>query len=386
MSQSSEDLFALVDHVPTPIFVLDVHDGDIPVYAHYNVCALEKLGRKLHEFVGKTVIEAFGRQYGAAAYAEQRKTIMARKTRKYEFQMPVGNEIRIIRTTLVPQLDKTGKVVRLVGSASDVSLEWIAKSTANTLESIGTEVEQFVAMAAHDLRTPMRNVVVLAELLEDDFEDRGDGKLDLIQMLKDTSEKSMALISDVLSYAHSFGTSSEPSLYRLDLLCRDIMQSVDSQSQHRLTTTGITLSGEKNVTQIILRNLIDNALKHGKRDQMHLRCSARMIGSGMVEIALCDDGEGFANPGTVFLDSGDFRVDSGYGLLAIRKMIKARGGDISAKNDPNTGGSCVIFTLPHSEVTGRCGTSQFSVAENRASRDVNISRNAVGTGFNTFMA
>lgn len=378
MSQSSEDLFALVDHVPTPIFILDVREGGVPVYAHYNTSALSKVGRELSEFVGKTVIEAFGEQYGTAAYNEQRKTIMGRKTRKYEFQMPVGNEIRVIRTTLCPQLDSSGKVIRLIGSASDVSLEWIAQSTASTLENIGSEVEQFVAMAAHDLRTPMRNVSVLAEMLLEDFEDHGDGKIDLIKMLRDTSEKSMKLISDILSYASSFGRSVEPALYRLDLLAADIMQSLDSRGQHHLKTTGITLSGEKNITQIVLRNLIDNALKHGKRDHMRLSCDARMINAGTVEITLSDDGAGFSNPGTVFLDTGDFRVDSGYGLLAIRKMIKARGGDISAGNDPKTGGSRVSFTLPHSRVTARSGAIEMALAENRAAPSSEISRNVAG--------
>ena len=59
---------------------------------------------------------------------------------------------------------------------------------------------------------------------------------------------------------------------------------------------------------------------------MRLTCDARMIDTSVVEITISDDGQGFENPGTLFLDTGDFRVDSGYGLLAIRKMIpRARG-------------------------------------------------------------
>lgn len=363
MSQLSEDLFTLLDFVPAPIFVLDVLRGNIPVYAHYNQFALRKIDRELPELIGKTTIEVFGEQYGAAAYNEQRKTIMARKTREYDIQLPLGNEVRIVRTTLVPQMDPAGKVIRLIGSAVDVSLEWLAQTAKSDLKNIGTEVEQFIAMAAHDLRTPMRNVTVLAEMLEEDFEDHGDGKMQLIQMLRDTSDKSMALISDVLSYAHSFNTSVKPVIYRLDLLCADIMKSVDSQSKHQFDATEITLSGEKNVTQIILRNLIDNALKHGNRDRMRLTCSARMIDIDMVEISLSDDGEGFPNPGTVFLDTGDFRVDSGYGLLAIRKMIRARGGEITVSNAPSTGGSLVSFTLPHREVAAGSGIIDQTFAE-----------------------
>lgn len=360
------DLFALVDCIPTPVFVLDVRADGVPVYAHYNANALGRLDRDLDSIVGRTTVEAFGEEFGTAAYNEQCKTIAQAKPRKYEFQLPVGNEVRVVRTSLYPQLDADGKVVRLIGSASDVSLEWIAQTAQAKLDHIGTEVEQFIAMAAHDLRTPMRNVMSLADMLAEDFEDRGDGKTELIALLKQTAHKSMNLISDVLSYANAIGPAGGNTLYRLDALCRDIMATLDPHDNHTMRCTDIPLSGEKNVMQVILRNLVDNALKHGKRDRMTLMCKATMQDTGFVKITISDDGNGFANPGTVFLESGDFRIDSGYGLLAIRKLILARGGTIGASNDIVTGGSCVTFTLPSDEVVPKIGDTQHLLAQNSA--------------------
>lgn len=364
MDPASAELFALLDCVPTPIFVLDVKAGDVPVYAHYNKTALLKMGCALSDILGKTVIEAFGAEFGAAAYHEQRRTITSRTQRKYEFQLPVGNEVRVVRTTLTPQMDDSGAVVRLIGSSLDVSVEWIAQTTQAKLANIGTEVEQFVAMAAHDLRTPMRNVMSLTEMLEEGFVDKGDGKIDLINMLKQTSEKSLDLITDVLSYASIMGPQTEATLYSLSVLGSDVMQTLDPQKDHKLTTTNITLAGEKNVMQIVLRNLIDNAIKHGNRSHMQLACHARMIRSDMVEITVADDGQGFDNPGTVFLDTGEFRVDSGYGLLAVRKLILGRGGTIAAGNDSVTGGSSIRFTLPHRQVCAQTAPSYMAKVKN----------------------
>ena len=346
-----DDLFALLDCVPTAIFVMDVAADGCPRYAHYNTAALRKLGRPLSDFIGKTTVEAFGVAFGTAAFDEQRKTIAAREPRAYEFELPFGDEIRIVRTTLSPQVDNTGTVTRLIGSSDDVSHEWIAQSTQVTLSHISSEVEQFIAMAAHDLRTPMRNVIQLTELLQDGFEDHGDGKVELIDLLRESSEKSMDLISDVLSYANSLGPQGTTSLYRLDQLAQDIMLAIDPRCVHRLDCDAMTLSGERHVMQIVLRNLIDNAIKHGNRAQMHLRCTIHETGDNDVEVTLSDNGKGFDSPGTAFLNGGTFRVDSGYGLLAIRKLVAARGGVISAQNDPVTGGSCVRFTLPHRRVT-----------------------------------
>ncbi|UWR23724.1 HAMP domain-containing sensor histidine kinase [Sulfitobacter sp. S190] len=352
-----EDLYQLLDCVPTPIFVLDVLEGAVPVYGTYNAAALARLGRPLSDFVGRTTIEAFGAEYGAAAYREQLETIRTRTRRSYEFKLPFGDETRIVRTTLAPQMTPEGEVIRLIGSAKDVSAEWAAANAQAKLRSIGDEVEQFVTMAAHDLRTPMRNVAMLSEMLREDFEDRGDGKLELIEMLAETSEKSMALISDVLSHASAVGAVAEDQTFELAQLVRNIMGALDPQSIHKMICDDATVTGDKNAVQIVLRNLIDNALKYGGRERMQLTCRARCLEGGFIEFTVGDNGKGFDNPGSVFLQTGDFRVDSGYGLLGIRRLILARGGSIRVFNNSDRAGSSVCFCLP-----GHTDASQLPMA------------------------
>jgi signal transduction histidine kinase len=347
----SEKFFKLVDCVRTPIFVMDVVPGGNPVYAHYNLTALEKTDGKLCDIVGKTSIDVFGPEFGAAAVEEQQKTILGRTQRIYKYELPLRDEIRVVRTTVTPRFNSYGDLVRLIGNPIDASIEWLADKAKSKLETIGTEVEQFIAMAAHDLRTPMRNVMSLAELLEEGFENRGDGKMELIELLKDTSEKSMELIADVLSYASTLNLSTAIALYPLDTMCQSVMQVLDPHSNHHITCSKITLSGAKNIMQIILHNLIDNAIKHGGRPHLTVQCHARILSTSDVKVTVSDDGAGFENPGKLFLETGEFLVDSGYGLLAIRKLIHARGGTITAFNDPVSGGSAVRFTLPSTAVT-----------------------------------
>lgn len=186
------ELFDLVDCVPSPIFVMDVLPDGRTVYAHYNKSALLRLRRPLSDFIGRTTGEAFGEEYGAAAMKEQRLTVQEARLRRYDFELPIDDEVRIVRTSLCPQKDAAGKVVRLIGSAQDVSAEWLAKSASSQLQTISTDVEQFINMAAHDLRAPMRNVTMLAELLRDGFEDQGDGKMELIDLLDQTASKAMS--------------------------------------------------------------------------------------------------------------------------------------------------------------------------------------------------
>ncbi|KEJ89656.1 sensor histidine kinase [Sulfitobacter donghicola] len=342
-----DDQFALLDCIPTPVFILNVDGQGIPTYAHCNLPLLSYLARELSDFVGHTAPQVFGPEFGDIAFTEQRKAIASRSQHQFEITLHTGDQLRTVRTTLFPQMDQDGRVVRLVGSVQDISSEEIAQTTQEKLNEISTEVEQFIAMAAHDLRTPMRNIMDLADMLHEDFEDQGDEKLGLLNLLKETAEKSMDLISDVLSYASTLGPVSPNTSYNLAELGKDLMLILDPKGAHQLICSDINLNGEKSVMQIALRNLIDNAIKHGQRDRLTLCCTARLDGENAVEIVLTDNGVGFENPGIAFLETGTFRTDSGYGLLAIRKLITARGGKISAQNNPSGQGSRINLSLPN---------------------------------------
>ncbi|MEQ6248308.1 ATP-binding protein [Sulfitobacter sp. HNIBRBA3233] len=371
---SETDLFDLVDCVPTPVFVLHVRPDGPPVYAHYNAEALRRLRRPLSDFVGRSTSEAFGEEYGLAAEREQMQTIAEGKQRRYEFELPFGEEIRMVRTTLCPQYDKQGNLLRLIGHSEDVSSEWIANATQAKLQSIGSEVEQFVNMAAHDLRTPMRNVAMLTEMLRENFADMGDGKLRILDLLDKTANKAMTLISDVLAHANAVSHSDRSSLFDLADLVGDIHSILDPQHSHRVECSPLSLTAERTIFQIVLRNLIENAFKHGKSDNLHLCCRAVQAEGNMIEISLSDDGAGFTDPGIAFLETGDFRVDSGYGLLGVRRLIRARGGRISASNNHDSPGSTVCFTLPGSTLSAREGVIELPRARNHPTTGRHLDR------------
>ncbi len=364
-----ENQYSIIDCVPFPIFILDVCKDGIPTYAHCNQTILTQLELDFADLEGKTALEAFGTELGSVAYRQQLKSIATQTQIEFEFHFRSKGADKYVRTTLRPQLNESGKVIRLLGSVVDIGSEKIAQSTQAKLDGIGTEVEQFIAMAAHDLRSPMRNVMDLAELLIEDFEDHGDGKLELISLLKETAEKSMDLISDVLSYATTLGPAAPCSSYNISELCRDLMIILDPHNQHSLICSDLELHGEKSVMQIILRNLIDNALKHGNREHLTLQCEAILTSASTVEILLSDNGAGFENPGHVFLETGKFRMESGYGLLAVRKLVTTRGGDIRASNFEGVGGSCVRFTLPN-------GVGHSKSTPNRSHIALKINSNA----------
>jgi signal transduction histidine kinase len=342
----AEKLLEFLDHVATPVFVLDVDDEGIPRYSAFNECALHVSGFSLDNILSHTAREVYPGRGGIAAYERHLEVIGSGTKKQYEVSLPIAGEIRQIQTNLMPVKDETGNVIRLVGTSVDITDLRIGLESQAAVKTITNEMEDFITMAAHDLRTPMRNVQNLADMLREDFTDLGDGKLQLIDLLEDVALKATSLISDVLAHAQATKARQEFIAFEFGALCREITDIIDPLSKHNIKVSEGFIVGDKTAYQIILRNLLDNAIKHGGRDELEISILLSEGCEKMIEVVVSDNGKGFDNPGIAFLSGGKLRVDTGFGLLGIKRMIKSRGGDISAEV-PDTGtGSQISFTLP----------------------------------------
>lgn len=239
-----------------------------------------------------------------------------------------------MRTTLTPVTDDTGPVKLIYGSIFDISAEHRAAELEVSLQTLNSEVEQFVSMAAHDLRAPMRNVSLLAEMLRDGFVDDGDGKIELLNMLEDVARKAMGLISDVLSHANATGTKESKKTFAFHDLCLEICDILDPHATGIYTFTPTQVHTDKAVLQIALRNVVENAIKNCEGAHLHLDINITQHTKKLLQVQLHNNGSGFSAPALRFFDDGRFRVDSGYGLLGIKRLLTARGGTICAPNDP----------------------------------------------------
>jgi len=105
------------------------------------------------------------------------------------------------------------------------------------------------------------------------------------------------------------------------------------------------IAADKTATQIVLRNLMDNAIKHSGKSMVDLSVKVQEEREGVLSFVVNDNGHGFPDPTVAFLDGGQMQANSGFGLLGIRRLVTARGGDISAENIAGGEGSLVRFTL-----------------------------------------
>ena len=335
-----------LDLIASPIFVLEVDEEGVPRYVAFNAYAREKSGKPLSHYLGRSAREVYPQAYGRTAYARHCEVARSGKQMVYELDLPLDGVTHSIRTTLVPYCDpETGQQL-LYGSSEDMSVEQATRERQVSFDTLTQEMEQFVALAAHDLRTPMRNMALLADMLKEDFVDHGDGKAELLDMMQHVAKKSMVLISDVLSHARTTEMTAARTNFDLSHLCRDICDVLDPHEKHQFSCTAAQVSTDRTAMQIALRNIIDNAIKFGGKVPLKIDIRVQRGAEDMLDVVISDDGGGFSDAAIKFLSGGAFRASSGYGLLGVRRMVEARGGTITASNASENNGAVIRFCLP----------------------------------------
>lgn len=346
--------YTLFDQIQTPIFVLEPDATGLPVYAAFNSHARTISRRPLSDYLGHTAREVYAGGQGAVAFEHHCKALKTGRESTYELDLPVLGRMIAVRTTLTPQTGPEGQVLRLFGSSTDITRHRQARDAQQQRNARNAEVEQFVALAAHDLRTPMRNIAHLTEMMREDVVDGGDGKMDLINMMEDVSRKCMTLISDVLSHTQSTVSRAGIMQFNLGVLCADIHAVLDPAHHHILEADPVDLTSDRTAMQLALRNVIDNAFKHGDQRQIRIKVEVEEGPGALITVRMTDNGGGFSAAGLALLNGGRFGVDGGYGLFGVRRMIAARGGTLSAGNCIHSGGAVVTFSLPGRLTSNTC--------------------------------
>lgn len=334
------------EHVTAPVHVVALDPDGVPRYVGSNAAAGELWDVRREDLIGKSALEVFPGPSGHTAYERQKQTLGEGIATSYATTCAKGDTVRSVSTDLRPVRNPSGQVTHAVGTCTDMTIHVEVERLRTSLENATTQVEHFVFLAAHDLRTPMRNVQILTDMLREGFHDRGDGKVELINLLDEVAAKSACMISDVLAYSQSVVTGSEILTFNLKELCTGIGNVIDPQEKHRFEAPDIMLRADRLMVQIILRNLIDNAIKHGGRDRMSVEISVTPAEPGVIRLTVIDDGVGFSNPGKVFVDTGNYRAECGYGLLGIRRLLTTRGGKMSVEQREGKPGGAVVVTMP----------------------------------------
>ena len=215
---------------------------------------------------------------------------------------------------------------------------------------------QFINVAAHELRTPIQPILNAIYLLQS--ADLSTAKKNqYIDIIKRNTEKLGRLAEDILDVTRIESNTLKLMKERVNLydLISNIVEEYKRNIQlihkdlvvnYESPDRTIFITGDKLRLNQVLLNLLDNAGKFTKKGSITITTS---IMSKKVQVTVKDTGVGihpeiFPKLFSKFVTKSD--RGTGLGLFISKSIIEAHGGKIWAKSSSQQEGATFIFTLP----------------------------------------
>lgn len=226
------------------------------------------------------------------------------------------------------------------------------------LEKNNKSLNHFARIAAHDLKSPLNNIVQLTQLLKKDLVTVIEkDSLHLLNLIESSSAKLRRLIDGILK----FSQISEIKVFnKSDLNVHDTVNSIISQffnADKRVKfdvniPKDLSLYTNKSALDQILMNLISNGIKYNDKKITHIIIHA-IIQDDSVKFTVEDNGIGikpteidkiFDIYQTTSNVDKEGESGTGIGLATVKLLVEALGGDIKVKS-VYTKGTSFTFTI-----------------------------------------
>lgn len=258
-------------------------------------------------------------------------------------------------------IDSYNKMKQII-SARDKELMKINQELENQvklrtieLENRNNELRTFNYSVSHDLRSPLRSIDGFSLALLEDCEDQlNDIGKDYLKRIRNNAQRMGELIDDMLQLSAVSRSEIRTELVNLSDLAQSVFAALKEQQPDRQVEmsveNGITTKGDKKLLQIVLENLIGNAWKYSKKQQI-AKIEFGEFQKGKKRIFFIkDNGAGFNMEYKnklfgVFQRLHDSEYEgTGIGLATVKRIIDRHGGKIWANAKENIGAT-FYFTL-----------------------------------------
>ncbi|MGZ5551411.1 MAG: HAMP domain-containing sensor histidine kinase, partial [Nitrososphaeraceae archaeon] len=237
--------------------------------------------------------------------------------------------------------------------------------------------DEFIHVAAHELKTPIQPILGLCELLRDRKADIVKDE-EILDVIIRNSNRLMKLAEDILNVARIEGSSFFLKKERFDIgeLISEIMNDIEEKivenkkniklffelyNGNNNNNNKIIVEADKNRLCQVISNLLNNAIKFTDEGSITVIVGTKKINnnnSNKVIVSIKDTGTGIDSEilpklFTKFATKSPIAGGTGLGLFISKSIIEMHGGSIWAFNNDEKNkedrGSTFTFSLPVKE-------------------------------------
>ncbi|MGW0881700.1 ATP-binding protein [Streptomyces sp. NPDC002671] len=309
---------------------------------------------------------------GAALLAQAAATTVLKPVHRLGVAARRLGEGKLDTRLRVSGTDELADLSRTFNNAAEALEKRVADMAARDEAS-----RRFVADMSHELRTPLTAITAVTEVLEEELEFES-GSIDpmiepAVRLVVSETRRLNDLVENLMEV-----TRFDAGTARLVVDDVDVADQITACIDARAWLDAVDLDAERGIhavldprrLDVILANLIGNALKHGGSP---VRVSVRIDGDDMV-IAVRDHGPGIPEDVLPHVFDRFYKASasrprsegSGLGLSIALENAHIHGGEITAANSPEGG---AVFTLRLPRDTSRVTEEDGENGENGENSD-----------------
>ena len=281
-----------------------------------------------------------------------------------------------------PQLELSRQMrARLIAEEQVIAKSRELAQANAQLELANRDLEDYAAIISHDLQAPLRALRYLADDIETQIDGQQTPALQKkLEALRAQSRRMTGMLSALLDYASVGHKSDTVTDVNTADLVKSVVSSISRPADFHVQIRGEwpTLRTAAAPLDLVLRNLVDNAIKHHDRDGGLITIEASMNptaspaadapnrdkSTAFIEFVVADDGPGI-DPRHHESALLPFRTLSttqepkghGMGLAFIRRTVETIGGRLELRSNPAEQRGCAVHIMWPLEIVAQPGTS-----------------------------
>ncbi len=221
-----------------------------------------------------------------------------------------------------------------------------------TLKRVNDELKQFTSMASHDLKSPLRTILTISDLMKAGDLDQEEMN-EYLTLVEEDAIKMDNLINSLLKYSKIGYSNIEMEKVCLNDLITGVLNNLKTQIQRKKAQINLDklpqIQGNRLLLEQLFKNLINNALKYNEKQipEINIRKSVNKKtieiqdnGIGIPENKIKEIFKAFTRAHSASKYEG-----SGVGLATCKKIMDIHSGTISVSSEVGKGS---VFKLQFS--------------------------------------